>query len=158
MSSDITALDAYVTVGKIIQAVDPNMLLDLDGVRHKDRDSLEEWLQFNMLFDNKYAESIRQQHSTFSFQLMCFSLASESRTDKSFVRHMELANIYRPYLEQRDYMINNACLRLKEVKIAYLDLRTSTFTAKGISTGGVPPLQVVCAVLQVDATLIQYKG
>lgn len=158
MNSDITALDAYVTVGKIIQAVDPTMLMDLDATRHKDRDKTEEWIQFKLLFDYKHPESIRQQYSSFSFELVCFSQTSENRNDKSFVRHMELANIYRPFLEQRDYMINNACLRLKEVKIAYLDLRTSTFTAKGISTGGVPPLQVVCAVLQVDATLIQYKG
>lgn len=158
MNSDVTALDAYVTVGKIIQAVLPDMVMDKDAARHKDKDKIEEWIQFKLLYDAKNPEAITQQYSKFSFELICFSQTSEFRVDKSFIRHMELGNIYRPFLEQRNYMINNACLRLKEVKIAYLDLRTSTFTAKGISTGGVPPLQVVCAVLQVDATLIQNKG
>jgi len=157
-SNDITANDCFLLLGGIITAVDPNMMFDIDGARHKNKDKLEEWCQFKLLHDMKLGEERTQQHSRFSFELICFSVTSELRTDKKFNRHYELAEIYRPYLEQIDYPIKNSCLRLNEVKISYLDLRTSTFTAKAIATGGVPPLQTVCAVMQADAHIITNKG
>ena len=134
-------------MSQTITSVDSQMLCIIKGLETPTINDAEEWLQFEMLASMPNSSRKENFYEDFSFQLICYTRQANLRQDKKFGRHYELAKIYKPYLHLVNYQIKNACIRFKEAKISYLDLRTATFTAKAISTGGTPPLDTLCAVI-----------
>ena len=152
--------DVYLYVGSVIQnagliAPAPKMLIK--GLEAPSLEGCDEWLAYEMLLADPMAARRIQHEETYYFQLTCFTVDSERRKDSKVGRQYELASIYKPLLHQCDYMLKNTCIRFRECKMAFLDLRTSTFTAQAISTGGVPPLQAQSAVLLIEASIITNK-
>jgi hypothetical protein len=155
-----TIFDIYLGIGKIIQDFDDTIPMVVKGMDTPGLDQVEDWLQFDVLGEFPRASRVAQINEVIPFQLTCFTKAAYSRKESgptSFTRHVELASIYKPLLHQQDFIIKNACIRLEECRISFLDLRTSTFTAKAISTGTTPLLQTQSAVILVDARLITNK-
>ncbi len=155
--------DIYMFVGSLIRAHDapalpekPRKLL-MKGLEIPTLAGVDEWLSFEMLLSDTHAARRVQHEETLYFQLVCFTVDAVKREDKILGRQYQLANIYKPLLHQRDYMLENTCIRFKECKMTFLDLRTSTFTAQAIATGGTPPLQTQSAVLLIEASIITPK-
>ena len=150
----------YLGVGKLIQEcglVTPAPKLLIKGLETPSLEGVEEWLAYEMLLVDAMEARRVQHEETYYFQLTCFTVDSARRADGKIGRHYELASIYKPLLHQQDYTIENTCIRFKECRISFLDLRTATFTAQAIATGGVPPLQTQSAVLLIEATIITKK-
>jgi hypothetical protein len=150
----------YFGIGKIIDECGvqtPKLLMQVKGARLIPTEGLDEYLAFELLLQDPRVDRRITHNEQLSFQLTCYSKDMDHRSDKKFGRIYELAALYAPILHQRDHMIESACVRFKECKIAYLDLNTSTFTARSISTGGTPGLHTQSAVILVDATIIMPK-
>ena len=135
----------------------PKPKLQVKGIAAPSLEGVDEWLSFQLLLENPHAAQRIQHNETYSFQLTCFTVDAERRADKKVGREFFLSNLYKPMLHQQDYMLENTCIRFKEARIAFLDLRTSTFTARAISTGGTPPLQTQSAVILAEACIITHK-
>jgi hypothetical protein len=152
--------DIYLFVAKLIQTasvVAPAPKLLIKGLELPSLEGMDEWLAYEMLLADPHVARRVQLEETYHFQLTCFTVDATRRSDGKVGRQYELASIYRPLLHQQDYMLKNTCIRFKECKITFLDLRTATFTAQAIATGGVPPLQTQSAVLLIEATIITQK-
>jgi hypothetical protein len=148
-----TDSEIFLKMASIIKAVIPNMTLVLKGMEQPSIETVEEWLQFEMLASRPHVARRVNFYQHYSFQLIAFSLQSNLRSDKKANRHYELADAYKPHLHLVNYQIKSSCILFEEAKISYLDLRTATFTAKSISTGGTPSLDTLCAVILVDAKI-----
>lgn len=152
--------EIYLHVAKLIQTsglVTPVPKMLIKGLEAPSLEGMDEWLAYEMLLADPHVARRIQHEETYHFQLTCFTVDSVRRSDGKIGRQYELASIYRPLLHQQDYMLKNTCIRFKECKISFLDLRTATFTAQAIATGGVPPLQTQSAVLLLEATIITNK-
>lgn len=150
----------YLYIAKLIQQcglVTPAPKLLIKGLEAPSLEGVDEWLAYEMLLADPMVARRIQHEETYHFQLTCFTVDSERRSDGKIGRHYELASIYKPLLHQQDYTIENTCIRFKECRMAFLDLRTATFTAQAIATGGVPPLQTQSAVLLIEASIITMK-
>ncbi len=153
-------LEIYMFVASLVKnsgLVDPVPQLILKGLELPSIEKADEWLAFEMLLSDTHAARVIQHEETLYFQLTCFTRDAVLRADKLLGRQYALAKIYKPLLHQRDYMLKNTCIRFKECKMTFLDLRTSTFTAQAIATGGTPPLQTQSAVLLIEACIITKK-
>lgn len=152
--------EMYMFIGQLIQQsglVDPVPKMLIKGLELPSLEGVDEWLAYEMLLADPQVARRIQHEETYHFQLTCFTVDSVRRADKKIGRQYELASIYKPLLHQRDYMLKNACIRFKECKMTFLDLRTSTFTAQAIATGGTPPLQTQSGVLLIEASIITNK-
>lgn len=152
--------DIYLFVAKLIQTaglVAPTPKMLIKGLELPSLEGMDEWLAFEMLLADPQIARRIQLEEVYSFQLTCFTVDASRRSDGKVGRQYELGSIYRALLHQQDYMLKNTCIRFRECSIAFLDLRTATFTAQAIATGGVPPLQTQSAVLRVEAYIITNK-
>ncbi len=150
----------YLFVGNLIKnsgLVTPTPKFLMKGLELPKLEGVEEWLSFELLLEDYTAARRVQHEEKIFFQLICFTVDAVKRSDLKLGRQYELAKIYKPLLHQRNYMIENTCIQFKECKITFLDLRTSTFTAQAIATGGTPPLQTQSAVLLIEASIITPK-
>lgn len=150
-------LDIYLFVASLIKNAgvrDPVPKMLLKGLELPSIEGLDEWIAFELLLQNPLAARRIQREETIHFQQTCFTVDSDRRKDKKIAVQYELASLYQPILHQRDYMLKNTCIRFKECKMTFLDLRTSTFTAQGIATGGTPSLQTQSAVILSEASII----
>lgn len=157
---EASLLDIYLAMAANVKAVIPTRKLKLKGLDSPDVAGEEDWLQFQMLYTGNIATQRIQRYQVYTFELICYSLCAAFRKSEkpTFTGHIEAADLYVPIFNQRDYVIKNSCLRLQECKISFLDLSTSTFTAKSISTGTTPPLQTQSCVILTDATIIQTRN
>lgn len=154
---DPSIYEIYLFIANLIKTAGvrtpvPKMILK--GIEIPSLEGVDEWIAFELLLQNPYAARRIQREESIHFQLTCFTVDSDRRADKKIGVQYDLANLYKPVLHQRDYMLKNTCIRFKECKMTFLDLRTSTFTAKAISTGGTPPLQTQSAVILSEACII----
>ncbi len=144
------------TTSRLVAPTDGHRII-LKGLEVPRLDGVEEWLAFELL--NVEPKVCRRSEviDCYSFQLTCYSLESAQRTDRKFHRHYELASAYRSFMHQRDYALQNTCIRFKECKMTLLDLRSTTSAAKPIAAPGTPLLHVQAAVLLCDAMIIKPK-
>lgn len=152
--------EIYLYIAKLIQTaslVAPAPKLLIKGIELPTLEGCDEWLAYEMLLADPHVARRVQHEETYYFQLTCFTVDSSRRADGKVGRQYELASIYKPLLHQQDYTLKNTCIRFKECKMTFLDLRTATFTAQAIATGGVPPLQTQSAVLLIEACIITNK-
>jgi len=155
--ADAKDFDVYRGIGNLIKAVDPTRILIIKGIEQPSVDNAPDWLQFEMLSSAPQPTRRSNFYQQYMFQLICFSSKSNSRSDKSIDFHMQMAELYKPLLHLTTHQIKTSCISFHEAKISYLDLRTATFTAKSISTGGTPPLDTMCAVIISEACIDQPK-
>ncbi len=153
--------EIYLFIGKIIDecgVLDPKLILQIKGMEPIPIDTIDDYLAYELLLQDPRIDRRVTHNEQLSFQLTCFAKDRSQRQDKKKIaRIYELAALYAPVLHQRDYVLKSACIRFKECKIAFLDLNTSTFTARSISTGGTPGLHTQSAVILVDASIILPK-
>lgn len=150
----------YFGIGKIIDecnVITPKLIMQVKGAPYQTTENVDDYLAFELLLQDARIDRRVTHNEEVSFQLTCYSKDMAHRVDKKYGRQYELAALYAPVLHQMDYQIESACVRFKECKIAFLDLNTSTFTARSISTGGTPGLHTQSAVILVDATIIMPK-
>ncbi len=158
--SNPSMFDVYMGILSIVQAVDPTLPIIIKGVDMPALDKVDEFLQFDYLGDMSLPSRVTQINDFHPFQVTCFSRSAFMKQEggaTKFAAHVEMADRYKNILHQRNYPIKNSCIRLGECRISFLDLRTSTFTAKNISTGTTPLLNCQSAVLLVDGRIITNK-
>lgn len=147
--------DVYRGMVTIIKNVITPMTCVIKGLENPSISNVQEWIQFEMLATKPNVARRTNFYQHYAFQLICFSLQANLRDDKRADRHYELADIYKPFLHLATHHIKSSCISFQEARISYLDLRTATFTAKNISTGGTPSLDTLCSVIIAEASIDQ---
>lgn len=152
-------LDIYTEMGIIIKAVAPEQKMIIAGVDMPSLEKCKTWVKYDFLgsfpLPSRRFNIVRE----LMFQITAYSRAAftDDTPDTDFMDYAKLIELYNDALNQQSFCIKNSCIEFQECKIAYLDLRTSTFTAKSISTGGNPSLATQAAVLLVNAYQITPK-
>lgn len=133
--------------------------LIIAGVDMPNLEKARTWLKYDFLGSFPLPSRRDAIVRELRFQITAYSRATFTSKDNEAVydEYMKLIEVYNELLNQRSYCVNNSCIEFQECMITYLDLRTSTFTAKAISTGGNPSLATQAAVLLVNAYQITHK-
>ncbi len=102
------------------------------GVAHPTLDSIEEWAAFNILASDQLATREIDQRKRFTIEIIAYTLHSQNRKDKSFLRNRELADVFFPLFSGKRFDVNGTCVQLKEGKMMYLDLASLGDFAPGV--------------------------
>lgn len=133
--------------------------LIIAGVDIPNLEKVRTWVKYDFLGSFPVPSRKFNIYREFRFQITAYSRATFTSTDNEAVydEYIKLIEVYNDLLNQQSFCVNNSCIEFQECMITYLDLRTSTFTAKSISTGGNPSLATQAAVLLVNAYQITPK-
>lgn len=159
MNSVPSDLEIYLALGKIVQAVDPLIKMQVPGISMPKLEKEVNWIKFEYLGEFGAPARHTQLDRMMPFCITCYSRASYVNEEPSqdFVGYLRLAQLYKELLDAKDYLIKSSCIQFQESRMSLMDLRTATFTAKSISTGTTPSLATQAAVILSNAYLITNK-
>lgn len=153
LTDNPTFMDIYTELASVIQDVMPEIIMLLRGEPIPKIGSVEEWIQFDFLSNYPIASQTKRKFDDWcNFQVTCYSMHSEYRVDHKFSRPYELASIYKPAINRKNYPIKNTCIKFYDATMQYLDLRSSGDFSKEIYQNN-PSLQVHSTVLTSRARI-----
>lgn len=113
------------TTGKPFEMIYP-------GVAHPTLDSVEEWAAFNILASDQIITRAIDQRRRFTVEIIAYTMHSQYRKDKSFLRNRELADAFFPVFSGKRFDVAGTCVQMKEGKMMYLDLASLGDFAEGV--------------------------
>ena len=138
-----------------VQAIDPNMSMQVRGVPPQSLETLEEWIVFDIL---SIMESPSRRHTVdiaVDIQLICYSKYGVHRKDRQFDAPYRLLDKYAAAFHSKDIMIKSTCISFKENRIVPLDLRSTGDFAKN-QVNALPPLQLMSMVILNQGIINSY--
>lgn len=140
-------------VAEAITLIQPTILVDIKGIPAQSKEGLEEWVSIDLLNSMEQpSQTLEHSNKHLLFQLTCFSMHAEYRQDRDFVAPWKLSNKFKPVIHRARYSIDTSCLKFQDVKIIYLDLRSSGDYAKELYQSS-PILQTHAVLMTAHAII-----
>ena len=116
--------DVHMMIGKELMSVclANDWPIIIKGLPRPNLEGKTDWTRFTVLGSEPSADV--QNYNHWIVELAITSLKAHLREDGKFGAPYEIWKTLKPYMHRKEYVLNNTCIRSKEVTVKHLDNRT----------------------------------